>query len=89
MKTVIEMAREAGMNLTPAQFSGVLEDEIDEFQIERFAELVRADERESICKFMEHDVDLSGISEAPQLQNYTTTLLKTLSDCIRARGETA
>ena len=46
MKTVIEMAREAGMNLTPAQFSGVLEDEIDEFQLERFAELVRADERE-------------------------------------------
>lgn len=45
MKTVIEMAREAGMNLTPAQFSGVLEDEVDEFQLERFAELVRADER--------------------------------------------
>ena len=48
MKTVIEMAREAGMNLTPAQFSNVLEDEIDEFQLERFAELVRADERERI-----------------------------------------
>jgi len=47
MKTVIEMAREAGMNLTPAQFSGVLEDEIDEFQLKRFAELARAEENEA------------------------------------------
>ena len=53
MKTVIEMAREAGINLTPAQFSGVLEDEIDEFQLEHFAELVRADEREACAKVCE------------------------------------
>lgn len=39
---LIRMAREAGMKLTPAQFSGVLEDEIDEFQLEKFAALVAA-----------------------------------------------
>lgn len=46
---VIAMAREAGMNLTPAQFSGVLEDEVDEFKLERFAALVAAAEREAIA----------------------------------------
>jgi hypothetical protein len=51
---IIRMAREAGMKLTPAQFSGVLEDEIDEFQLEKFAALVaaasEAKEREACAK---------------------------------------
>lgn len=80
MKTVIEMAREAGL-VADANNSGF-------DSVVAFAELVRADERESICKLLEHDVDLAGISSAPQLQNYTTTLLKTLADCIRARSNT-
>ena len=42
---VIRMATEAGMNLTPAQFSGVLENEVTEVQLERFATLVAAKER--------------------------------------------
>jgi DNA-directed RNA polymerase subunit E'/Rpb7 len=33
-----ELAKKAGINLTPAQFSGVLEDEVDEFMLEDFAE---------------------------------------------------
>ena len=35
-----ELAKKAGINLTPAQFSGVLEDEVDEFTLEDFAELL-------------------------------------------------
>ena len=35
-----ELVKRAGINLTPAQFSGVLEDEVDEFTLEKFAELV-------------------------------------------------
>jgi len=35
-----ELAKQAGINLTPAQFSGVLEDEVDEFTLEDFAELI-------------------------------------------------
>ena len=35
-----KLAKEAGINLTPAQFSGVLEDEVDEFTLEKFAELI-------------------------------------------------
>ena len=35
-----ELAKQAGINLTPAQFSGVLEDEVDEFTLEKFAELI-------------------------------------------------
>ena len=42
---IIKLARAVGMNLTPAQFSGVLEADIDEFQLERFAKLVAAVER--------------------------------------------
>jgi len=34
------LAKKAGINLTPAQFSGVLEDEVDEFTLEDFAELI-------------------------------------------------
>jgi len=35
-----ELAKQAGINLTPAQFSGVLEDEVDEFTLEDFAKLL-------------------------------------------------
>ena len=35
-----KLAEQAGINLTPAQFSGVLEDEVDEFTLEKFAELI-------------------------------------------------
>jgi|GEM_PF-1251913 len=34
------LAKKAGINLTPAQFSGVLEDEVDEFALEDFAKLL-------------------------------------------------
>ena len=52
--TIIKLAREAGMNLTPSQFSNVLEDEIDEFQLEHFAALVAAAEREACAKVVEN-----------------------------------
>ena len=35
-----KLAKKAEINLTPAQFSGVLEDEVDEFTLEKFAELI-------------------------------------------------
>lgn len=87
MKTVIELAREAGLG-EMGRRTGFVFFQPGTDGLERFAELIRADERESICKLLEHDVDLAGISSAPQLQNYTTTLLKTLADCIRARSNT-
>lgn len=48
-KRIKELAKEAGINLTPAQFSGVLEDEVSEFELENFAQLV-AEECMEICK---------------------------------------
>jgi hypothetical protein len=45
MRDTIELAREVGMKFSPAQFSGVLEAEIDEFSLKDFEALVRADER--------------------------------------------
>ena len=46
-----ELAKKAGINLTPAQFSGVLEDEVDEFTLEDFAELIVKE----CVKFCEHE----------------------------------
>ena len=43
MRDTIDMAREAGMKFSAAQFSGVLEAEIDEFSLKAFEALVRAD----------------------------------------------
>ena len=50
---IMKLAKQAGMNFTPAQFSGVLEDEIDEFQLEEFTKLIERYVHEncaSICK---------------------------------------
>ena len=47
MKTVIEMAREAGLVGGPVYARG----------LDRFAELVRADERERICKAIKTEDD--------------------------------
>lgn len=57
---VIAMAREAGMNLTPAQFSGVLEDEVDEFKLEHFAALVAAAEREACARLVSETEEWRG-----------------------------
>ena len=38
-----ELSDRAGINLTPAQFSGVLADNIDEFELEKFANLIIED----------------------------------------------
>lgn len=39
-KLIKELTKQAGINLTPAQFSGVLEDEVCEFELEKLAELI-------------------------------------------------
>lgn len=69
MKTVIEMARESwldtyGLGKDHASFVEALE---------RFAEIVRADEREACAKVCEDSVEYAG---------------DTLAEAIRARGET-
>jgi len=47
---IIRIAKKSGINLTPAQFSGVLEDEIDEFQLEHFAKLLLSEECEACAQ---------------------------------------
>lgn len=39
-KRIKELSDRSGINLTPAQFSGVLADNIDEFELEKFADLI-------------------------------------------------
>ena len=70
-KTLIEMAKEAGFEfnrLGCAYTSGYLED-----YLERFAALVRADEREACAKEVDHVLKEGG---------------GTYGDAIRARGNT-
>ena len=70
-KTLIEMAREAGFEfnrLGCTYTSGYLED-----YLERFAALVRADEREACAKEVDHVLKEGG---------------GTYGDAIRARGNT-
>ena len=79
MKTVIEMAREAGF---PFNKYGLLqgndENEIDaDAMLERFAELVRADEREACAK----------VCESRQTPGTgSVAILNGAADAIRARG---
>jgi hypothetical protein len=76
MRDTIEMAREAGIKFSPAQFAGVLEAELDEFSLKAFEDIVRADEREQA---EERVTDLFADMETP----YLPDIIKV----IRARGE--
>ena len=78
MKTIIEMAREAGM----AGFDGVVH---AAFQLEAFAELVRADEREACAKVCETLWDTPNNGMATEEECYGNEC----AEVIRARGETA
>lgn len=70
MKTVIEMAREDGWDDHHAEF---------DTRLKRFAELVRAEEREACAKVC--DVTVLG-------DEYLTAAINAYADAIRARGNT-
>ena len=78
MKDTINTAREAGIEFSPAQFSGVLEAEIDEFSLKVFEDIVRADEREACANLVFH---------SPPSDEYESPL-KAVYEAIRARGNT-
>ena len=73
MKTIIEMAREAGLPEAWISETGVLKWS----DLERFADLVRADEREACAKVAERFEP----DEKTSYVNYAST-------AIRARGNT-
>ena len=76
MKTIIEMAREAGLVGGPVYARG----------LEKFAELVRADEREACAKVCEK-MSIEWVDQPEFAQAEKATML----DCaaaIRARGNT-
>jgi hypothetical protein len=55
-------------------------------ELERFAALVAAAEREA-CANLLLNVDLSSMDADHRLQSWTATVLLNFSDAIRARGE--
>ena len=87
MKTIIEMAREAGFEfnrLGCTYTSGYLENYLD-----RFAELIRADEREAIAQMIEDAPPLMEFAQNDKggclVCGFTPKLA---ADAIRARGNT-
>ena len=67
---IMLLAKQAGINFTPAQFSGVLEDEIDEFQLMEFAKLVASD-----CAMIAYN---SGVNDSDCCAN---SILYEYADC--------
>ena len=85
---IIRMAREAGIKFSPAQFSGVLEAEIDEFSLETFAALVaaasEAKEREACAKVCDDLPPPDGYNMT-EISFWDVTSLECAAT-IRARG---
>ena len=77
MKTIIDMAREAG--LLPEKSNIAYQHPFFEQRIERFAELVRADEREACAK------DCEGINSTEDYYGERPELC--CAEVIRARGQ--
>jgi inosine/xanthosine triphosphate pyrophosphatase family protein len=75
MKTVIEMAREAGLVGGPVYARG----------LERFAELVRADEREACAKVLD---EMAEDMEREMEPSTAIAYVRSKAATIRARGET-
>jgi hypothetical protein len=76
MKTIIEMAREAGLHL----YVNDLTEEPYARVVETFAELVRADEREACAKVCDAEEETAGEETWYQCA-------KELAKQIRARGQ--
>ena len=85
MKTIIEMAREAGFVMHMSElFAKEMPEHQDEFtaKLTAFAELVRADENEACAKVAE------DMNRAVLAMLNVTSQPKALAAAIRARGNT-
>jgi len=83
-KTIMEMAREAGMEQDGDNFFSPSHEEIDVHitDLERFAKLVREDERETCAKVCEQSAQ-NYYPAIPEASGACTHL----ADAIRARGQ--
>ena len=90
-KTIIEMARQAGMVYREFEdeFANANTDGVDKETLERFAELVRADEREAIAQMFEGAPALVQFAQNDQggclICGFTPKLV---IEVMRARGNT-
>jgi len=64
-----QLAKDAGIKLTPAQFSGVLEDEVDEFTLEKFAQLIIDHATECVRDVLRDEESDLTYAAAGQVQN--------------------
>ena len=76
MKTIIEMAREAGLPKPPTEMNDWAN--VTGHWITRFADLIRADEREACARFVEEGY----------VRQFENPWREDLAAAIRARGNT-
>lgn len=103
MKTVVEMAREAGLHCAVLLYiygkeSALCDSEIEELRrLEAFAALVRADEREAFVAKIQSEIDHAHLNELRLTPSFgkrqgeiavRASSLDAALDAIRARGET-
>ena len=76
-----ELAFEAGLTITPCSLF-----EAEDTNLERFADLVRADEREACAKLLEKQIDFKGLDSQPQFLKFALDLITGCTNLIKARG---
>jgi hypothetical protein len=54
---------------------------------ERFAELIRQDEREAIARMLETKVELKGLDTEPLILQFALDMITSFAKFIRERGE--
>jgi hypothetical protein len=83
---ILRMAREAGFS-DASQLELNVEWTCVAPEIEHFASLVAAAEREACALILENCVDLSGLRDHPKIQRIIAMTLVELAKGIRARGQ--
>jgi hypothetical protein len=83
-----ELAEQAGMyyRTTSDEFCEADKDGVPIEMMERFAELVRQDEREACAKLLETQIDFKGLDSQPQFLKFALDLITGCANLIRARG---
>jgi len=78
---IIELVQEAGI----VQFNDGFID-ITKAELDKFANLVSAKEREACAKILE-TTDLRGLKDQPAIQDWVALMLMAYVEAIRARGQ--
>ena len=82
-----ELAEQAGLEeLGDSDWCSLNHPDVRAEHLERFAELVRQDEREACAKLLETQIDFKGLEPQPQFLKFALDLITGCANLIHARG---